>query len=230
MFVAGVLTLAGVLACSRWGYDEPGEALVRNTVRLSLAWYLVALCLRCCLPPRIWRLSLKGFHVASVAPSDVRNAVDGEPAEPMMPDRVEGGHPSLTSEACRRLGQARWSWTWAVVVFLVHLAMAFHFYHGWSHARAFERTREVSGYGEGVYVSYAFTLLWCLDALWWWLDARSYGQRPRWMDFLLHTFMLFIVFNGTVVYETGPIRWAGLAGFTLLASVWYRSRCALVAT
>jgi hypothetical protein len=41
------------------------------------------------------------------------------------------------------------------------------------------------------------------------------------VDAVLHTFMLFIVFNGTVVYETGPIRWAGLTGFLLLAGVWW---------
>jgi hypothetical protein len=28
--------------------------------------------------------------------------------------------------------------------------------------------------------------------------------------------MAFVVFNGTVVYETGFIRWAGVVAFTLL--------------
>lgn len=189
MFVAGLLTLVVVLALSRWAYEHPGEALVRNTVRLSLAWYLAALCIRWRMPPEAWR----------------------EPA-------LDSGDASGDSA---RLVLVRSCWTWAVVVFLVHLAMAFHFYHGWSHARAFERTRQVSGYGEGVYVSYLFTLAWCADTLWWWWNARSYGRRPAWVDATLHTFMLFIVFNGTVVYETGPIRWAGLTGFLLLAGVWW---------
>ena len=38
--------------------------------------------------------------------------------------------------------------------------------------------------------------------------------------------MLFIVFNGTVVYERGPIRWAGLVMFALLAAAWFQSRSA----
>lgn len=120
----------------------------------------------------------------------------------------------------RRGKMTRWAWTWSSVTFLVHLAMAFHFYHNWSHDSAFERTRAVSGYGEGVYVSYLFTLLWCADVLWWWLDERGYAARPEVVGRVLHAFMLFIVFNGTVIYEAGPIRWAGVAGFALLASAW----------
>jgi hypothetical protein len=197
MFVAGLLTLVVVLAFSRWAYEHPGEALVRNTVRLSLAWYLAALCVRWRTPPRVWQTP-----APDSAGSADASAVDAE-------------------RSASRLRLARGFWTWAVVVFLVHLAMAFHFYHGWSHARAFERTRQMSGYGEGVYVSYLFTLAWCADAFWWWWNARSYGRRPAWVDAVLHAFMLFIVFNGTVVYETGPIRWAGLTGFLLLAGVWW---------
>jgi hypothetical protein len=38
--------------------------------------------------------------------------------------------------------------------------------------------------------------------------------------------MAFIIFNGTVVYETGMIRWAGLAMFGLLgtAGLWPRGK------
>jgi len=115
---------------------------------------------------------------------------------------------------------ARWCWTWAVVVFLVHLAMAFHFYHGWSHADAFERTRQVSGTGEGIYTSYLFTLLWVADAAWWWIRPAAYANRSPWMDRLLHSFMLFIVFNGMVVYEEGAIRYAGLVMFAAFALAW----------
>ena len=124
---------------------------------------------------------------------------------------------------------ARWCWTWAIVVFLVHLAVAFHYYHGWSHTHALERTRQVSGVGEGIYVSYFFTWCWIADALWWWWQPARYAARSVWIDRALHTFMLFIVFNGMVVFETGGIRWAGCAMFALLAAVWlvrYRARAA----
>jgi len=115
---------------------------------------------------------------------------------------------------------ARWCWTLAWAAFLVHLAMAFHHYHGWSHARAVEHTRAVSGVGEGIYVSHLFTLLWTLDVAWWWLRPMSYAARPGWVGRGLHGFMLFIVFNATVVYEAGPIRWAGLALTEVLVRLW----------
>ena len=99
--------------------------------------------------------------------------------------------------------------------------MAFHFFHHWSHAHAFERTREVSGVGEGIYVSYLFTLLWAADVAWWWLRADRYAVRSVWIDRSLQAFMLFIVLNGTVVFESGPIRWAGLLGLAALSVAWW---------
>jgi hypothetical protein len=129
--------------------------------------------------------------------------------------------------ATTNLGRlARWSWTWGLVCFLVHLAMAFHFYHHWSHAAAMEHTREVSGVGEGIYASYLFTLLWLADAGWWWLSSAHYAARPVWIGRTLHAFMLFIVFNGMVVFEQGPIRWAGVLLFLFLPAVWLVSRSA----
>ena len=115
---------------------------------------------------------------------------------------------------------ARWCWTWAMVCFLIHVMMAFHYFHHWSHADAVRHTREVSGFGEGVYISYLFTLLWIVDVAYWWLGPRSYAERSVWIDRAWHGFMLFMVFNGTVVYESGAIRWAGLLMFISLSAVW----------
>src|SRR5688572_5118036 len=100
---------------------------------------------------------------------------------------------------------ARWCWTWGLVSYLAHFAAAFHFYHGWSHAHAFEHTQKVSGTGEGIYVSYLFTLVWITDTAWWWCHPTSYAARPAWTDRLLHGFMLFIVFNGSIVFASGVI-------------------------
>lgn len=119
---------------------------------------------------------------------------------------------------------ARWCWTWGLITFLVHLAAAFHFYHHWSHQHAFERTRETSGVGEGIYISYLFTLLWGTDVAIWWLWPQAYAARSPWIGRLLHAFLLFIVFNGAIVYESGPIRWVGAAGFVLLGAAWARER------
>lgn len=181
LLIGGAGLLLVLLAFSALS-SEAGEMLTRNTVRLSLAWYVAALCL-------MMRLQTDDWRAKSVV------------------GRV-----------------ARWSWTWAIVCFLVHLAMAFHYYHHWSHADAFEHTRQQSGIGEGIYVSYFFTWVWFADALWWWIRPDAYAARSIWIDRLLHGFMLFIVFNGMVVFESGPIRVAGIVVFIGLPIVWLINR------
>jgi hypothetical protein len=115
---------------------------------------------------------------------------------------------------------ARWCWTWAWVAYVVHLGMAFHYFHGWSHAEAVEHVRRVSGFGPGIYFSHLFTLVWTVDVAAWWLWPARYADRNPWFDRLLHGFMLFMIFNGTIVYETGFIRWAGSVLFVVLGVLW----------
>ncbi len=110
---------------------------------------------------------------------------------------------------------ARLAWTLGCATFLVHLGMAFHYYHHWSHADAIARTQRISGYGAGVYFSHLFTLLWLSDVLAWWLHPAWRAARPAWLSRLWYGYMIFIAFNGMVVFETGPIRWAG---FTMVAA------------
>jgi len=129
------------------------------------------------------------------------------------------GESADTSRLGGKTRFGRWCWTFAWASYLIHLAVAFHFYHQWSHHHAMEHTREVSGSGEGIFVSHLFTILWTLDVLWWWVAPGLYMRRPVWVGLLLHGFMVFIIFNGTVVYETGMIRWAGLAMFTWLGAM-----------
>jgi len=174
--LAAVMLLTAVLAA------DVGEMLTRNTIRLSLAWYTVALCL-------MMRL----------------NADDWS-----------------TTTASGKLARGCWTWAWAC--FLVHVVVAFHFYHHWSHADAFERTRRISGVGEGLYFSYLFTLLWSADVGFWWLWPARYAARPVWVDRSLHGFMLFMVFNSTVVFESGSIRWAGVTMFVVWGIAWLVSR------
>jgi hypothetical protein len=111
---------------------------------------------------------------------------------------------------------ARWAWSLAWLAYLVHLVFAMKFAHHWSHADAVQHTQERSGFGPGIYVSHFFTLVWTLDVGWWWLWPADYARRSPWVDRLLHTFMAFIIFCGTVVYEAGFIRWAGLAMYVFL--------------
>jgi hypothetical protein len=123
-----------------------------------------------------------------------------------------------------RCGWVRIAWTLGWLAYLIHLGMAFHYYHHWSHVEAMRHTQERSGFGEGVFVSHAFTLLWTADVLSWRLAPRWHETRSRWIGIALHAFMAFIVFNATVVYETGLIRWAGVAMFTGMAAIWFAFR------
>jgi hypothetical protein len=170
--LAALLTVPHLTAAS-----APGDALIRDTIRLALLYYGVAAALMLRLRPAEWQADGRG-----------------------------------------RL--ARWCWTLAWAAYVTHVGMAFHYKHGWSHADAMAHTEERSGFGPGIYVSHLFTLLWTADVVFWWLRPRLYAARTPWVDWALHGFMAFMIFNGTVVFESGFSRWAGLALFTLLAALW----------
>lgn len=111
---------------------------------------------------------------------------------------------------------ARTCWSLAWITFVSHVYVAFRYYHNWDHDHAVEHTREVSGVGWGIYVSHTFTLLWTLDVIAWWGMPAWYTSRSPWIDRCLHAFMAFIIFNGTVVYEKGPIVPIGAAMLVVL--------------
>jgi hypothetical protein len=120
----------------------------------------------------------------------------------------------------RRADQlARWCWTLGLLAFLVHLAMAFHYYHNWSHAEAVAHTEQVSGFGWGILFSHLFTMLWTAETCVWWLAPNWRRARAPWIEYALHGYMVFIILNGTVVYEQGLIRWAGVVMFSFLIGV-----------
>jgi hypothetical protein len=114
---------------------------------------------------------------------------------------------------------ARWCWALGAAAFCVHVATAFDQVHGWSHAAAMRHVEAVSGFGPGLFVSYACTLLCVADAAWWVVAPASYDARPAWLDRAVHGFLAFVVFNGTVVYEAGFIRWAAVVIFAALGAL-----------
>jgi hypothetical protein len=133
-------------------------------------------------------------------------------------------HPGDWAALSPRGRLARWCWTLAWAAYLIQVGLAFHYAHHWSHAHAVEVTRQRSGVGEGIYVSHLFTLLWTADVLAWWLRPGWYATRNPWFGRLLHGFMLFVIFNGTIVFEEGLIRWAGVVLFIGLGGLWMWSR------
>lgn len=121
---------------------------------------------------------------------------------------------------------SRWIWTFGCLLFLAHVASAFQFYHHWSHAKAFQSTAEQTGellgvrFGEGIYFSYLFTLLWVADVLWQWALPDSYRRRPVWLAAGLLSFLTFIAFNGAVIFEDGVTRWVGVPVTLALLLAW----------
>lgn len=97
---------------------------------------------------------------------------------------------------------------------LLHLAVAFHLGHAWSHADAFDRTERIGGYGEGIFVSYGFAMLWIVEAVWMWIAFDCYLNRRAWWNRLIIGFMWFVLFNAAVVYGHGIARWGGLLFLT----------------
>jgi len=114
---------------------------------------------------------------------------------------------------------ARLFWSLACMAYLVHVAAAFHFYHHWSHQHAFDHTAEGGGFGEAIYISYAFTAAWPIDVLWVWM-APSNQARVLWLHRLMHLFVAFMLFNGAVIFAHGFSRVLGIAVFGYLALLW----------
>lgn len=98
---------------------------------------------------------------------------------------------------------ARIFYTWGCAMCLLHIAVAYHVAHGWSQQAALEHVERASGFGEGLYVNYLFAAVWILDATWACVSFESYVCRPRWLNWSIHGFMAFIVFNAAVVFNHG---------------------------
>lgn len=130
----------------------------------------------------------------------------------------------------QRLEQsARLAWTIACLSLLIHIACAFHFYHEWSQDSAYQetarQTAEVFGlnWGGGLYINYALMLGWIADVVWWWRGLDGYRRRPAALVAIWQGFLMFIFFNATVVFETGPLRYTGLFLCLGLCLLWWRS-------
>jgi hypothetical protein len=116
-------------------------------------------------------------------------------------------------------------WTLGWLVFLAHVAAAFHFVHHWSHAAATEATNrqtlELIGRPApyGIYFNYAFLLVWTADVTWQWFAPQIHVRRPPPITWLIHGFMLFVIINAVIVFGQGATRWLGAAALAILAVV-----------
>ncbi len=121
-------------------------------------------------------------------------------------------------------------WTCGLLLYLAHVAAAFHFYHDWSHTAALahtaDETEHVFGwrFGDGLYFNYLFTVLWTSDVLWWWISPATHQSRPTRLSVGLHAYLAFMVINATIVFESGPMRWTGIAVVVVVLVLLCRKR------
>jgi len=114
-------------------------------------------------------------------------------------------------------------WVVGCLLALVHGLAVFGYVMDWSHQAAVEdtirRTRQSIGvpFGGGVYFNYAFWVIWTFDATWWCGWPDRYRRRSLWWDLLVIGYLWFIAFNATVVFESGAVRWLGLAATISIA-------------
>ena len=132
-------------------------------------------------------------------------------------------------------GRASWDaavrvvWTIAVVSLIGHFICAYQFYHDWSQGSAYRdtarQTEEVIGlnWGGGLFINYAFLIFWIVDVASWWIGGlNSYRARPWPLIAAWHGFLIFILFNATVVFKHGVTRWVGLVVCLILLLSWAR--------
>ncbi|MDX2040891.1 MAG: hypothetical protein SF097_06565 [Acidobacteriota bacterium] len=122
--------------------------------------------------------------------------------------------------------RARLVWTIGCLALIAHTISAFHFYHHWSQASALReverQTAEVTGmsWGGGLFINYAFLAAWIADVTWWWRGLDGY-QRRHWAITAVWQFVLiFMIFNATVIFKTGVVRWVGVVLCLGLLAVW----------
>lgn len=125
--------------------------------------------------------------------------------------------------------RARWASTTGCVALVAHTISAFHFYHDWSQASAYReverQTAEVTGaaWGGGLFINYAFLAVWIADTVWWWRGLEVYRQRPWLITAAWHGLFVFMLFNATVVFKAGWVRWLGVGLCAVLFWLWRKS-------
>lgn len=129
--------------------------------------------------------------------------------------------------AAKRSRLSRTFHTLGCLAFLMHVACAFALHHHWSHAAAYadtaRQTAQLTGWhwGGGLYINYLFAAVWFAESLWSWMRPAHSLRRHAWISRAVRGFFLFMIFNGAVVFVTGPARWYGLFLCILLAFCWW---------
>jgi hypothetical protein len=125
---------------------------------------------------------------------------------------------------------ARVVWTAGALLYVSHVSAAFSFAYQWSHAVAYAhtaaQTADIVGldWGGGIWVNYAFTLVWVMEAIWWWTSPLRYLARPRGVELAVRAVFLFMIVNGAFVFVAGPAKWMGVVIVAALCAIWAGAR------
>jgi hypothetical protein len=117
---------------------------------------------------------------------------------------------------------ARAVWTAGIVLALIHVGLAFQVVYGWDHDAAIEattrQTAEIVGWDfrAGIFVNYAFLLIWLADVCWWWLSPASHASRSRRLELGRLALFAFMFFNAAIVFASGLGRLIGIASLALV--------------
>jgi hypothetical protein len=127
-------------------------------------------------------------------------------------------------------GLCRWIWTAGGLLLAVHIALAMAWAHGWNYDAVYQATAEdtakVTGtyWGGGVWLNFAMLGMWLADIVWWWCAPAGYNARARYFDWAVQGFFVFMIFNATVVFETGAVRYTSAVLFGALLWFFWRNR------
>jgi len=135
---------------------------------------------------------------------------------------------AMAGRQVQLLRAVRLAWTIGCAALILHLVCAFQFYHSWSHDAAYvETARQTAAvfhinWGGGLFINYMVATLWLVDVVWWWVAGlSSYRHRPWVATMIWHGFLIFIIFNATVVFKDGLTRWIGVVVCSMLCWSWF---------
>jgi hypothetical protein len=120
-------------------------------------------------------------------------------------------------------------WLVGAALAVWHSVGALFAFHDGSQLRAFqstaEQTQELLGlpFGAGLYVNYAFLVVWSVDAFLAAFLPASHRRLPRMYHGTTLGFLCFIALNATVVFKTGWLRWTGIGVTLILVALVFRA-------
>ena len=131
-----------------------------------------------------------------------------------------------TGELARGAPPARFIWAAGAAFAIVHSIAAFGVFHAWSHDAAYmataQQTEALTGlaWGGGLFINYAFLVIWAADAVWWCASPRTYETRSAIISGLIRGFLFFMFFNGAIVFADGWMRVLGLVAVSAVGVSW----------